>query len=125
MAPLASLAAALVQAPGPAGWAGLASGTAATVLAMSAPVGDWFVDGASYGDERRFALRPPVVLLLGPVPLAWLVTVVPLPLGVLLMADDRWYLGHPWSSWGSHRRGGDPSRCGVSHDAGSCSCPRG
>ena len=33
--------------------------------------GEAFVDGSSYGDERRMPLRPPVAVLAGPVPLAW------------------------------------------------------
>ena len=95
IAPVAGLVAALVEAPPTAGWVGLALAVVATVLAFSAMVGDWFVDGASYGDERRFALRPPVVLLLGPLPLAWVLTVGPLISGVLLFADENWYLGVP------------------------------
>jgi hypothetical protein len=93
LAPAASIAAAAVQAPGPGGWIGLAAGTLAAVAAHAAPVGDWFVDGASYGDERRFALRPPVALLLGPVPLTWVLTVGPLPAGALLLAGGAWALG--------------------------------
>lgn len=93
LAPVASIAAAAAQAPGAVGWIGLAAGTLAAVAAHAAPVGDWFVDGASYGDERRFALRAPAALLLGPVELTWLLTVGPLPAGALLLAGGAWVLG--------------------------------
>jgi hypothetical protein len=95
LAPAASLCAAVVTVPDAAGWAGLAVGTVATVIVMSAPVGDWFVDGASYGDERRFALRPPMALLLGPLPVAWLLTVGPLLAGILLFANGVYPVGVP------------------------------
>ncbi|HKY16420.1 MAG TPA: hypothetical protein VJM33_15950, partial [Microthrixaceae bacterium] len=51
------------------GIVGLVSAAVATVLAMSAWVADDFVDGASYGDERRFSLRAPGALVVGPIPL--------------------------------------------------------
>lgn len=95
LAPVASLCAAVVTTPEALGWAALATGTIACVVVMSAPVGDWFVDGASYGDERRFALRPPAALLLGPLPVLWLLTVGPLPSGILLLADGAYLLGVP------------------------------
>jgi hypothetical protein len=60
---------------------------------MSADVGAWFVDGDSYGDERRVALRPPAVLVLGPVELAWVLTVVPVAAGALLLAARSWVAG--------------------------------
>lgn len=92
-APLAALVALVAHDPGTAGWAGLALGLGCAASCSFSSVGDWFVDGASYGDERRFALKPPALLLLGPLQLAWLLTVVPLPAGVLLLADRRWVLG--------------------------------
>ena len=95
LAPLASLCAAVVELPTPAGWLGLAAGTTVAVIAMGAQVGDWFVDGASYGDERRFALRPPAALAIVAVPVVWLVTVAPLTTGVLLSAGEVWWAGIP------------------------------
>ncbi len=63
------------------GWAAL------TVVAVFAPVtGDAFVNGSSYGSERRMPLRPPAALLAGPILLAWVVVVGPLVAGPLLMA---------------------------------------
>ena len=48
--------------------AGLAATTLVVAAAFSASTSDRFVDGASYGDERRFLLRAPgpVALVLGP-----------------------------------------------------------
>jgi len=94
-APAAWIAAAIVVSPSAAGWAGLACGTFAAVVVMAASVGDWFVDGPSYGDERRMALRPPAALLVGPLQVAWVLTVVPVPAGVMLLAAGVWLLGVP------------------------------
>ena len=52
-----------------------------------------FVNGSAYPNERRFPLRAPGSLLLGPVFVAWaLVAGLPVA-GVLLLADGRWVLG--------------------------------
>ncbi|MEC8983381.1 MAG: hypothetical protein VX905_07395 [Actinomycetota bacterium] len=64
------------------------------VLATSAaPVADRFVDGASYGDERRFLLRAPgpVALVLGP--LATVVTIAGTTVGPVLLLNSRWAAG--------------------------------
>lgn len=71
----------------------LALAAVATALAYSAPIGDRFVDGASYGDERRMLLRPPTGLLLGPIPLAGIAVGVGALAGVLLLGDRRWVVG--------------------------------
>lgn len=95
-APAALAAAAWAGAVGPAGPADLvAVGWAAlTVVASFAPTtGDTFVNGSSYGDERRLPLRVPGSLLLGPLPLAW-VTAVAAPVGApLLLASRQWVAG--------------------------------
>ena len=93
MAPVAALVTMAFETPGVTGWLGLAVGLACAVLVMAAPVGDWFVDGASYGDERRFALKAPASLLVGPLEAMWLLAAIPLPAGVLLLADRRWVPG--------------------------------
>jgi hypothetical protein len=64
---------------------------AVTVVAAFAPTtGDCFVNGSSYGDERRMPLRVPGTLLLGPLPLAW-VAAVAAPISVpLLLAARQW-----------------------------------
>jgi hypothetical protein len=64
---------------------------AITVVAAFSPItGDTFVNGSSYGDERRMPLRVPGALLLGPLPLTWIAAVAA-PIGVpLLLAAEGW-----------------------------------
>lgn len=90
---LAGTVAAIDVAPTALGWVGLASAALAAVGAFTADVGDDFVDGSSYGDERRMALRPPTLLLLGPVELVWALSVGPLLAGVCLLGAEQWVLG--------------------------------
>jgi hypothetical protein len=96
MVPLAlvgGVLAAVDTAPEVAGWIGLVSAAVVLVTAMSADVGIDFVNGASYGDERRFPLRPPAALLLGPVPLVWALMALPLPAAALAVAARQWVVG--------------------------------
>lgn len=67
---------------------------AVTVVVVFAPAtGDVFVNGSSYGDERRMPLRPPAALVLGPLPLAWVATLAA-PIGApLLLAARQWIAG--------------------------------
>ena len=65
----------------------------AALLAFSPEIGAQWVDGPSYPDEHRFPLRVPGTLLLGPVPLAWALSVGPPVAGVLLLASRRWVIG--------------------------------
>jgi hypothetical protein len=51
------------------------------------------VNGPAYPNERRFPLRAPGPLLLGPIELAWAVAVTGLVTGPLLLADESWVLG--------------------------------
>ena len=73
---LALLALVAGDASPAAGAAAVALGAVACVTIVSGATTDAFVDGASYGAERRFGLRVPAGLLLGPLPLAWAVVVV-------------------------------------------------
>ena len=93
LAVVAAAAAAVDVTPGPLGWAGLAATAVAAVAALSAEVGFDYINGASYGDEARFPLRPPAALLLGPIGLVWAVTALPVPVGVLVLAAEQWVLG--------------------------------
>src|SRR5205085_2072504 len=64
---------AVVAAPAAGAGKGLLAvvGTAvAAGLAFTPAVGYRFVNGAAYGEERRYPLRVPPALLLGPVPVA-------------------------------------------------------
>jgi len=76
-----------------AGTAALAGTGLAAGLSLAPSVGYRFVNGAAYGDERRFPLRLPPALLLGPVPLAAPLVGVGAVAGPLLLADGRWVAG--------------------------------
>jgi hypothetical protein len=98
IAPASVVAAAwaALRVPGGAGLAealALGATTLAALVALSAPVGDTFVNGSSYGEERRLPLRPPGLLLLGPVELLWAVAVAGAVAGPLLLAARQWALG--------------------------------
>jgi hypothetical protein len=73
--------------------AGLVVAVVAAGLVMSGFVADGYVDGSSYGDERRFALRAPGPLLLGPIPLAWAALVAGVIVGPLWLACECWIRG--------------------------------
>lgn len=77
------------------GWAAAAVGAGgAALVALAVPgLSDAFVDGSSYGAERRVALRVPFVLLLGPIPLAWAAVAAGIVTGPLLLAASRWLAG--------------------------------
>lgn len=75
------------------GIAGVALALVATALAESAMVADEYVNAASYGDERRFALRVPTSFAIGPVPVFWALLVGGCLGGPLLLAARSWILG--------------------------------
>jgi hypothetical protein len=56
-------------------------------------ISDTFVNGSSYGPERRMALKVPALLLLGPVELAWAAIVASIAAGPLLLAAHQWLEG--------------------------------
>ena len=78
---------------GPTAVLGLAVLGTATVIAFLPALGERFVDGSSYGPERRLTLRAPTVLMAGPIPLAWAVAVAGLAAGPLLLAAEQWVAG--------------------------------
>jgi hypothetical protein len=81
LAVAAASAGAGVDAP-----AGLAWAAALTALLFAPALARWHVNGPAYPNERRFPLRPPGAVLLGPLYLAW-AAAVPLPaLAVLYLA---------------------------------------
>ena len=73
--------------------AGLISTLAAALLAYRPQVSDAFADGSSYGDERRFLLRTPGAVLLGPVQLVWLAIVAGATLGPAFLLAEQWIIG--------------------------------
>ena len=66
---------------------------AVAAISLSAPVGQVFVNGISYGDEIRLLLRPNAVLLAGPVPAAAAITIGGVVSGPLLLAAELWAAG--------------------------------
>lgn len=75
------------------GLAGVVVALLAAIAALSPATADAFVDGSSYGDERRVALRIPVAMALGPVPIAWALAAAGLVSGPLLLAAEQWVAG--------------------------------
>lgn len=73
--------------------AGLIVSAAVAVVAMAPSIGDTFVDGSSYGPERRFTLRVPAPVLLGPLELTWAVLVAGTVTGPFLLAAEQWVAG--------------------------------
>jgi hypothetical protein len=70
------------------------TGTVVAALAAFWPVTtETFVDGSSYGDERRLPLRVPAPLLAGPVQAVWAVVVAGVAAGPLLLAARQWVPG--------------------------------
>lgn len=63
------------------------------VLALTPQVGFWHVNGSSYGNEVRIPLKPPGVMLLGPIPIAASGIVVTLVSSPILLADKQWLAG--------------------------------
>jgi hypothetical protein len=72
--------------------AGLAVALVALLVVAAPETAEVFVDGSSYGDERRLPLRTPAPLLAGPAELAWLAVVAP-AVGALLLAAGQWVAG--------------------------------
>ena len=72
---------------------GVATAAAIVIVAFTPQVGEAFVDGSSYGPERRLPLRPPAALLFGPVELAAAVVGAGAVVGPLLLAARQWPAG--------------------------------
>lgn len=92
-APGALAACAAAAAGGHASVPALVLTAALTVGSWSAEVAALFANGAAYPNERRFPLRVPGPLLLGPLPLSWALTVAGAVAGPLLLAAGRWVPG--------------------------------
>ena len=64
-----------------------------TSICLLPSVGFWFVNGSSYGDEIRLPLKPPGPLLLGPLPLAWLVLMLTIIFPAVLLSAESFFWG--------------------------------
>lgn len=62
-------------------------------LALAPDTGMLCANGPAYPNERRFPLRAPGPLLLGPVEVGWAAAVAGVVAGPLLLADRHWVLG--------------------------------
>ncbi len=100
--------AAVTPSAGPADLVAIVVTALATAVAFLPTTGDEYVNGSSYGDERRFPLRAPAALLLGPIELTWAVVVGGATAGPLLLAGHSWVagalavlVGWPVAWWGS------------------------
>ena len=63
------------------------------VLAFLPETGSWLVNGAAYGNERRYPLRAPGAVLAGPLVLTWVMFAGGLTAGPLLLASKQWIIG--------------------------------
>ncbi|MEA2703793.1 MAG: hypothetical protein QOD63_1738, partial [Actinomycetota bacterium] len=61
--------------------------------AFTPAVGAEWVNGPSYPNERRYLLRVPGPLLLGPLAVAWALVMAGVAAGPLLLAAERWVAG--------------------------------
>ncbi len=98
LAAVGSIAAAIAAASTgePSAEASVAAVVAAIVvvaIALAPETGFVFVNGAAYGDERRFPLRPPGATLIGPLPLAAVAVIAGCVTGPLLLAAHQWVAG--------------------------------
>ncbi len=62
-------------------------------VALNPLIGDRFIDGGSYGDERRMALRPPAQVGYFLVPFVWALMAASTATGPLLLANKQWIAG--------------------------------
>ena len=72
---------------------GLVAALAAALVALAPETAEAFVDGSSYGDERRMPLKVPIALLVGPAELAWVAVVAGVCAGPFLLAARQWVAG--------------------------------
>lgn len=80
-------------ADGLAGWGAVAATVAASVLASDSEIAMAAINALAYGDERRFPLRTPPALFLGPLPVVRALVIAGLAGGPLLLADGNVVLG--------------------------------
>ena len=66
---------------------------AVAIVALNVLIGDRFVDGGSYGDERRMLLRPPSLVGYFLVPLLAAAMIAAVTTGPLLVANKNWIGG--------------------------------
>ena len=93
VAPAAVVTAVLAAAAEHPSALAVAWATVACAWAFAPAFGSQCVNGPAYPNERRFLLRPPRALLLGPLPTFWVLSVGGIAAGPLLLAARQWILG--------------------------------
>lgn len=93
VAPIAATAGLVAGADVAAGVIAAVLAMFAAAVAMSADVGQQFIQSSAYGHEQRFPLRPPGVLLLGPIQVLWALAIGPLLAGPPLVAAGHRIVG--------------------------------
>ena len=93
--PAGGLEAALAAADAndPVAVAALFAELVGTIVVLQPLYAEAHVDAASYGDERRFLLRPPGPVMIALIVPMWAVAVVGVAVGPLLLADRGWLAG--------------------------------
>ena len=89
----ACVAAVIGDSSGVSGALAVSWAAAVFVLVFSPEVGRVMAQGSAYGDESRFLLRAPAVLLAGPIELAWVGVAAGTVTGPLLLASRQWVTG--------------------------------
>jgi hypothetical protein len=93
LAPAAVLGAVVAAVGEHASALAVAWAAVATALVLAPDTGMVCVNGPAYPNERRFPLRAPAPLLLGPIELAWVLAVAGTMSGPLLLASRKWVWG--------------------------------
>ena len=86
---------AAVQSPVGSGWriGAVLVGVLVVFVVLGADFGEWCVNGPAYPNERRFLLRPPAALLVGPLALSVALLLAGLVAGPLALAARAWVVG--------------------------------
>lgn len=94
VAALAAVLLAVLAADSPLDWwVAAVHSVVMLALALVPETGEWLVNGTAYGYERRYLLRAPAPVLLGPVVLAAVALPVAIGAGPLLLAARAWIAG--------------------------------
>jgi hypothetical protein len=89
----ASLAAAVAGGVDGTDVVGVTGALVAALVVFWPVTTETFVDGSSYGDERRLPLRVPGPLMAGPVEVVWALVAAGVATGPLLLAARQWVVG--------------------------------
>ncbi len=92
-APLTLVATTLTATASTLNWVAFTHSCVIIILVFLPELGNSLVDGLSYGNERRLLLRCPSALYLGPLPLAWVMTVSGTWLGPIFLLNSQWLYG--------------------------------